>query len=138
MSIGVNTGQMTQAEMRKVKVGPTDLFKTKVNPIMREFKPRTDDWEDWRAFERAYEEALDFLRLHIVNTLKRDEKKIYSLRKVSPRMQKARAEQREELFAKQGIPRRLVKLKSKLEQFEEYREESPAPRKKQMKIVAEL
>jgi hypothetical protein len=115
MSLGINLSQMTQAEMRKVKIGLANLFKTEVNPIMREFKPRTDDWEDWQAFERASEEMLDFLRFHIVKTLKRDEKNIYSFRKVSPRMQKARAEQREELFAKQGIPRRLLKLKSKLQ-----------------------
>jgi hypothetical protein len=67
---------------------------------MREFKPRTDDWEDWQAFEKAYEEALHFLRLHLVKTLKCDEKKISGFRKVNPRMQKARAEQREEFFAK--------------------------------------
>jgi hypothetical protein len=32
----------------------------------------------------------------------------------------------------------LLKSKSKLEQFEEYHKESPAARKKQVKIVAEL
>jgi hypothetical protein len=53
-------------------------------------------------------------------------------------MQKARAEQKEELLAKQNIQKRLLKLKSKLEQFEEYQEESPAARRKRVKIVAEL
>jgi hypothetical protein len=46
MSLEVNMPQMTQAEMRKVKVGLADLFKTEINPITREFKTRTDDWED--------------------------------------------------------------------------------------------
>jgi Holliday junction resolvasome RuvABC DNA-binding subunit len=64
--------------------------------------------------EGAYEEALHLLRLHIVKTFKRDEKKMYGFRKVNPRIQKARAEQREELFAKKDIQRILLKLKSKL------------------------
>jgi uncharacterized protein YaiI (UPF0178 family) len=53
-------------------------------------------------------------------------------------MQKARAEQRGEFFKKQNIQRRLLKLKSKLERFEEYQEESPAARRKRTKIVAQL
>jgi hypothetical protein len=52
-------------------------------------------------------------------------------------MQKARAEQREELFAKQSIQRRLLKLKLKLHEFKKY-EESPVPQRKQVTIVAEL
>jgi hypothetical protein len=38
-----------------------------------------------------------------MKTLKRDEKKMYGFRKINPRMQKARAEQRKELFTKQDI-----------------------------------
>jgi hypothetical protein len=90
-SIRVNAPQMIQAEMSKVKVGLANLFKTEINQIMREFKPRTDNSEDWQAFEGAYEEALHLLRLHVVKALKRDEKKMCRFRKVNPRMQKARA-----------------------------------------------
>jgi hypothetical protein len=128
MSLGVNILQMTQAEMRNIKVRLADLFKTEINLIMREFEPRTNDWEDWQAFERAYEEALHLLRLHIVKILKRDEKKTDGFSKVNPTMQTTRAEHWEKLFAKQDIQRRLLKLKSKLEQFEEYQDESPAAR----------
>jgi hypothetical protein len=78
---------------------------------MREFARRTDDWKDWQAFEIAYEDALHLLHLHVVKTFKPDEHKIYGFRKVNARMQKAQAEQREELFAKQDIQRRLLKLK---------------------------
>jgi hypothetical protein len=77
--------------MRKVEVGLTDLFKTEINPIIREFTPRTDNWEDWQTFEEAYEEVLHFPRLHLVKTLKPDEKRMYGFRKVNPRMQKIRA-----------------------------------------------
>jgi hypothetical protein len=43
MSLGVNKPHMTQTEIRKIKIRLADLFKTEVNLIMREFKPRTDD-----------------------------------------------------------------------------------------------
>jgi hypothetical protein len=66
------------------------------------------------VFEAAYQEALHGLQLHVVNTLKRDEKKMYGFRQVNPRMRKIRAKQREELLAKQDIQRRWLKLKSKL------------------------
>jgi hypothetical protein len=138
MSLGVNMPQMTQTEMRKVKVGLADVFKTEINPIMGEVIPRTDDREECQVFEGPYEEALHLLHLHIVNTLRRLETKMYCFKKVNPRIQKVRGERREELFAKQDIQRRLLKLKSKLEQFEEYQEESPAARRKQVKIVAQL
>jgi hypothetical protein len=73
-----------------------------------------------------------------VKTLKRNEKKMYGFRKVNPRMQKARAEQREELCAKQDIQRKMLTLKSKMEKFEQHQEESPSARRKQVKIVAQL
>jgi hypothetical protein len=84
--------------MRKVKVGLAALLKAEINLIMREFKPIAydwedwEDWEDWQAFEAAYEKALHRLRLLVVKTLKRDEKKMDGFGKVSPRMQKARAQ----------------------------------------------
>jgi hypothetical protein len=85
---------MTRAEMQKVKIGLADLFKTGTNPIVRKFEPRADDWEDWEAFQGAYEEALHLLRLDVVKTAERDEKKMHGFRKVNPRMQEARREQR--------------------------------------------
>jgi hypothetical protein len=72
------------------------------------------------VFESAYEKALSFLCLHVMKNLNRDEKKMYDFRKVNPRMQKTRAKQREKIFAKQDIQKRLLKMKSELEQFEEY------------------
>jgi hypothetical protein len=77
--------QMTRAEMRKVKAELVNLFKTETNIITKEFNTRTAEEDD------------------------------VWLRKVNLKMQKARAEQREELFAKQDIQRGLVSPKSKLE-----------------------
>jgi hypothetical protein len=89
-------------------------------------------------FKRAYEEALHLLCLYVAKILKCDEKKMYGLMKVNSRMQKARAEQREKLFAKHDIQRKLMNLKSKLEQFKEYQEENQAARRKQVKIVVDF
>jgi hypothetical protein len=86
--------------MWKVKVRLTDFLKTEFNPTMREFQPRTGNWEDWQAFERASEQAFHFLPLHIVKTLKPNKKKMYCFRNINPRTQKARTEQRDELFVK--------------------------------------
>jgi hypothetical protein len=47
ISLGVNLPQMTQGKTPKVKIELANLFKTEINHIMREFKLRTDDWEDW-------------------------------------------------------------------------------------------
>jgi hypothetical protein len=138
MSLGGNMPQITQAEMQKVKIWRADLSKTGINLIMRELKPRTDDWEDWHAFKGICEEALHFLCLHVVTTLKRDEKKMCGFRKVNLRLQETRSEQREKFFATKDIQRRLLKVKSELKQFDEYREKSPAARRKQVKIIAEL
>jgi hypothetical protein len=88
MSLGVDMPQLTQAEMSNVKTGLADFFRTEINLIIGEFKPRTSDWENPQAFEGAYQEALPLLRFHIVKTLKRDAKKICSFRKVNSRMQK--------------------------------------------------
>jgi hypothetical protein len=50
--LGVHMPRMAQAEMQKAKIRLADLLKTKVNPLMRDLKPRIDDWEDWQVFEK--------------------------------------------------------------------------------------
>jgi hypothetical protein len=77
---------MSRAEMRRVKKGLVDLFKTEINPIMKEFEPRSDDWDDWLVFEGDYEEALHLIRLHIMRALKRDEKQLHGPRKINPKI----------------------------------------------------
>jgi hypothetical protein len=89
-------------------------------------------------FEGAYEETIHLVRLHIMRTLKRDEKQIYGPRKINPKIQQARATKSEKFFMKQDIGRRLMKVKSKLEQITEIQEESPATRRKQGKLVEEI
>jgi hypothetical protein len=47
---------------------------------------------------------------------------MYGFRTANPRMRKAQAEQREQVFAKQDTSRRLLILKLKPEQFTDYQE----------------
>jgi hypothetical protein len=47
----VTMPEMTRAEMGKAKVGLPDMFKTEINPIIREFKPKADDLEDWERWK---------------------------------------------------------------------------------------
>jgi hypothetical protein len=125
--------------MQKVKKGFFDLFKIEINPIMKEFAPRSDDWDDWLLFEGAYQEALHLIRLHIMKALKCDKKQLYSPRRINPKIEEARARKSEELFMKQYIGRRLMKVKSKLEQIVEIQEEEdPAARRRQGKLVEEI
>jgi hypothetical protein len=56
MLLVVNMPQMTQAERQKLKIRISDVFKTAINPIMRDFEPGKANWEDWQPFEGPYEE----------------------------------------------------------------------------------
>jgi hypothetical protein len=78
-------------------------FQDRHNSCHARIQAKIDDWENWQAFKGAYEETMQVLRRSIVTTLKRDEKKMYGFGSDNPRMQKIRAEQREERFAKKGI-----------------------------------
>jgi hypothetical protein len=135
---GVNIPQMSQAEMRKVRERLINLFKKEINPMMKEFQSKEDYWDNWQAFERVYEEAMDFLRLHIMKVLKLKSETMYGQRRINPQIQKARAKQSEILFTRQEIQRRLVKVKSMLEQLDEYQGESVTERRRQMNLVTEL
>jgi hypothetical protein len=66
-----------------------------------------------------------------MRALKRDEKQLSGQRRINPKIQEARAKKSEELFMTQNMERRLMKLKSKLEEISEIQEEeSPATRRK--------
>jgi hypothetical protein len=121
--------------MRKVREGLMYLFKTITNPMMSEFQPREGNRDDWMVFEGAYEEAMHVLRLHIVKTLKRNPTTLYGERRINSAVQKARAKQNEKLFTQQELQRRLVRVKSMLEQIDKAQEDSVPDRRRQIKIV---
>jgi hypothetical protein len=100
----------------------------KIDPTMKELKPKTDKWKDWLAFEGVYDEALHLIRLHVPKALKGKEKGLYGFTEINPKIQKPRTKQSEEHFAKQDIQRRLMRMKSKLEKLIKYHKDIPAPR----------
>jgi hypothetical protein len=111
--------------MRKVREGLADFFKM-INLLMKEFQPKEGDWGDWQAFEGASEEATYLLCRHIMKALKCTPETMSGQRRVNPLIQKARAEQGDEIFAKQEIPRRLMKVKAMLDQFDRNHEDNAA------------
>jgi hypothetical protein len=65
----------------------------------------------------------------IMKALRHKPETMYGQRKINPQIQKARAEQSEILFTKEEIQRRLVKVKSTLEQLDEYQGQSGRTKK---------
>jgi hypothetical protein len=100
---GFNIPQMSQIEMRKVREGLVELFKAMINPMMKEFQLRAENWDNWVAFERAYEEVMHLLRLHIIKALKRNPETVSGQRRINPLIQKARVEQSEKFFMEQEM-----------------------------------
>jgi hypothetical protein len=137
-ALGVNIPQLSQKEMQMVREGLIDLFKTIINLMMKEFQRETTDWDDWQAFEGAYEEAMHLLRMHIIKAVKRNPATLHGERKINPTVQKVRTEQSERLFAQQDLRRRLAKLTSMLQGMDTYQDSTTADRVKQNRVAREL
>jgi hypothetical protein len=87
---GVNIPRPDAQQMRKVTQGMTNLFRNQINPLIEEFHPERDDWDGWLEFEGAYEESIHLIRMHIMQALKRDRRRLYGARKVIGRLQESR------------------------------------------------
>jgi hypothetical protein len=55
---GVNIPQLNKEQMRRLKVGLSELFKNEINSMITNMIPEKDDWNGWLAFEGAYEESM--------------------------------------------------------------------------------
>jgi hypothetical protein len=53
--------------MRRVKRGLNALSKTELNSMMEMIMPESERWDDWTAFEGAYEESMHRIREHIIH-----------------------------------------------------------------------
>jgi hypothetical protein len=135
---GVNIPQINKAEMKKIRERLIDLFKNDLNPLLKEFQPEPDNFDEWQAFEGAYEECLHLIRRHIMKALDRDEKRLYGTRKMNAKVLAALARRQDETYKVQEIQRSLRKLKEKLEKFTMINEDSPRGRAQMNKLRKEL
>jgi hypothetical protein len=131
---GVNIPQINKAEMKKIKVGLTDLFKMDLILMLKDFQPCPGNFQEWLAFEGAYEECLDRLRKHILKSLDRDTRTLYGTRKINGRVLAAMARRKEDAFTEQQIHGKLKKLKERLEQFTAFQEDSTPGARKMQKL----
>jgi hypothetical protein len=57
--------------------------------MMERMIPEPEDWDEWTAFEGAYEEAMHRIREHIIHAIGRDPRRIYGERRLNPNLQTA-------------------------------------------------
>jgi hypothetical protein len=90
LSRGVNIPKLDRSMMRLINVGLKDLFRDRINPLLRDMTPNPEEPDSWPAFEGAYEEAMDMVRRHIYQALGRNPAAIYRPRSVNGKIQKQR------------------------------------------------
>jgi hypothetical protein len=108
---GVNIPQLNADQMRQVTIGLSDLFKYEINPMTAKMTPEKGDWDEWLAFEGAYEEGMHRIREHIIRAIGRNPQRLYGEKRLNPKLQTATEEAAEALIAIQTIRCSLRKLK---------------------------
>jgi hypothetical protein len=78
-----------------VKQSLSDLFKGEQNLILEEMMQRTDEHDEWVAFEGAYDECMHRIREHILLATGRDSNRLYGERRLNPRLQEATEQSKE-------------------------------------------
>jgi uncharacterized C2H2 Zn-finger protein len=135
---GVNIPRLDAQQMRRVKRGLSDLFEYQINPLIEEFQPSADDWDDWTAFEGAYEESMHEIRMHIMGALNRDPRRLYGARRMNARLQETREQTAETIVNHQQMRNTLRKLKSILEEIAEGNEDEAGTRRRRMKLTRRI
>jgi hypothetical protein len=107
----INIPRLNTEQMRKIKTGWEELFKDEINPLTAELQPDSGDWDRRYAFEGAYEASRHKIRIHILQALNRDIRKLHGVRQVNARFQAAR-EQTEQVINYQLIRRTLSKMRN--------------------------
>jgi hypothetical protein len=105
--------------MRKIKTGLEDLLKYDIDPVMTELQPNPGHWHAWCAFDGADEKSMHKIRIHILQALNRDTRKLYGVQQMNARLQAAREQRTEQVINHQLIRRTLTKMKNILEELTE-------------------
>jgi hypothetical protein len=105
--------------MRNIKMGLEDFLKSEINPFITEFEPDPGDWDGWCAFDGAHEESMHKIRIHILQALNRDTRKLHGVQQVNARLQAVREQRTEQVINHQLIRRTLSKMKNILEELTE-------------------
>jgi hypothetical protein len=119
MERGINIPRLNKEQMWKIKTGLDDLFKHEIDSFMTELESDPGDWDGWCALEGAYEESMHKIRIHILQGLNRDTRKLYEVQQVNGRLQAAREQRTEQVINHQLIRRTLSKMKNILEELTE-------------------
>jgi hypothetical protein len=110
----VNIPQLNSEQMKRVKQGLKGLFTNEINPLLAKFKPKNREWEEWQAFDGAYEEAMHLLREHVITAIGRDPQRLYGEKRINPAVQAAREQEAEAMIGAQTTRRELARLKDLL------------------------
>jgi hypothetical protein len=84
-----------------VKQGLKGLFTNEINPLLAKFKPKKREWEEWQAFEGAYEEAMHGLWEHAITAIGRDPQRLWGEKRINPTLQAAREQEAETMIGAQ-------------------------------------
>jgi hypothetical protein len=94
MERGVNIPRLNKEQMRKIKTGLEHVFKHEINPLMTELQLDPGDWDGSCAFDGAHEESMHKIRIHILQALNRDTRKLYGVQQVNARLQAVREQRK--------------------------------------------
>jgi hypothetical protein len=120
---GVNIPPLYRNDMQKLTKKIIDLFNQVINPQMREQLPEETNWEEWEAFEGAYEDSMDQLRTCIMKGLNKNPERIYGQKPFNAQVQAAREKAANEHFNSQMIKRKVGKFRDLLEEIDEIQQQ---------------
>jgi hypothetical protein len=135
---GVNIPPLDTNDVRKLQKGLQNLFEQQINRRMEEQQPAADDWDDWEAFEGAYEESIHEIRECIMKGLNRNPARIYGTRQFNAKVQAAREAEATKMYNSQQLKRKLGKLRDLVDHLEPEDDDEAEQRRRQAKTMRRI